>query len=184
MQFLLRYTKAMIRKLWNGLGEMKPRNTSALILILMLGAGVILIARQLVFDKNASTDVCIKYETVTNGGKSTPIGKKQCVLSLEKVDTEAAREHGLSDRPSMPSSHGMLFVFDNIGRQCIWMKNMHFDLDIAWLDVRGNVVKLEEGLKPETYPNEYCADNTFFVIEVNAHVAKSAGLSVGSHINL
>ncbi len=131
-----------------------------------------------------STDVCIKYETITNGGQNTSIGKMQCVLSLEKANTETARAQGLSGRSSMPTSHGMLFVFDSIGRQCIWMKDMHFNLDIAWLNVRGDVVKLEENISPSTYPNEYCADNTFFVIEVASGVAKSAGLIVRSHFNL
>lgn len=135
-------------------------------------------------DTGLSSEVCIKYETITNGGQNTPIGKRQCTLSLERVNTEVTRERGLSGRSSMPASRGMLFVFDSIGRQCIWMKDMHFNIDIIWLNIQGTVLKLAENVTPSSYPDSYCADDTYFVIEVNAGVAKSAGLSLGSRVNL
>jgi uncharacterized membrane protein (UPF0127 family) len=160
------------------------KRIASVVALLLVAAFAYYVFQSLRSQSLQSTDVCIKYQTITNGGKFTPIGTKECVLSLEKVDTEAAREQGLSGRASMPASRGMLFVFDHIDRACIWMKGMKFPLDIAWLNVRGDVVRLEENVRPETYPNDFCADNTFFVIEVNAGVAKSAGLSVGSHINL
>ncbi len=151
--------------------------------------GTLLIIGLLVYDYSKTgdkilSDVCIKYETLTNGGQNTSRSRVQCSLSLEKVNTEATRERGLSGRSSMPPSHGMLFVFDSIGRQCIWMKDMRFNLDIVWLNAQGRVIKQVENIAPSTYPDSFCADDTFYVIEVNAGVAKSAGLSQGSYVNL
>lgn len=146
--------------------------------------GTIIVFQYVQSSKNINTDVCIKYEIITNGGKSTPIGQKSCVMSLEKVDTTSGRESGLSGREFLPANRGMLFVFDSIGNQCMWMKDMKFNLDIAWLNAHGDVVKLEEKLTPASYPQIYCADDTLFVIEVNSGIAKSAGLDVGSHVTL
>ena len=160
-------------------------NTISFIGILVIVVGLGFILNQVInTSKDIPTDVCIRYETITNGGRFTPTGSKTCTLSLEKVDTKAAREQGLSGQSSIPNNRGMLFVFDHIDRQCMWMKDMKFNLDIAWLDAQGNVVKLEENLSPNTYPAEYCANNVLFVIEVNAGVAEHSGLSIGSRVNL
>lgn len=133
---------------------------------------------------SSSTYVCIRYSQVVEHNYINQFRRSTCSLSLERVGTESAREEGLSGRESLPSGRGMLLVFDNIGRKCIWMKDMKFSLDVVWLDGEGNVVKLEENLAPSTYPNEYCAEDSLFVIEVGAGTAKISGLSVGSHVDL
>ncbi len=55
-------------------------------------------------------------------------------LFLEIADTPQAREQGLSDRPSLRTDHGMLFVFPKPDRYTFWMPRMQFDLDIVWLN--------------------------------------------------
>jgi len=127
---------------------------------------------------------CVRYEQIPESNYVNPVTRNKCSLSLEKVDTDATREKGLSGRSSMPRGSGMLFVFDNIGRQCIWMKDMKFPLDIIWLNSQGNIIKIAENVAPSTYPDEFCAKNALLVIEVNAGVAKSHGLTVGTHISL
>ncbi|CAN5444593.1 DUF192 domain-containing protein [soil metagenome] len=149
-----------------------------------LGLGAAVLLWQLATSHSRPPDTCIAYETITNASRFTPIGQRACALSLERVDTETLRRQGLSGRAGMPSGRGMLFVFDRIGRQCIWMKDMEFSLDILWLDARGTILKVAESISPASYPDEYCTDNTLFVIEVNAGVAKSPGLQLGSHIDL
>jgi uncharacterized membrane protein (UPF0127 family)/heme/copper-type cytochrome/quinol oxidase subunit 4 len=55
-------------------------------------------------------------------------------LFLEIADTPSEREQGLSDRASMHTDHGMLFVFPRPDRYTFWMPRMNFDLDIIWLN--------------------------------------------------
>lgn len=109
---------------------------------------------------------------------------KTCAASLEKVDTQAGRIKGLSGRESLASNRGMLFVFDRAGRQCIWMKDMKFSIDILWLDASRTVTKVAENVAPSTYPQRFCMDNTLFVIELAAGVSKTSALGLGSHIDL
>lgn len=89
------------------------------------------------------------------------------VYSLEVVTSEKDQQHGLSDRASIPRDHGMLFDFGDEGQRCIWMKDMHFPLDIIWADGDKKVTLVQRNVSPSTYPTAYCSDARY-VVEVNA----------------
>ncbi len=55
-------------------------------------------------------------------------------LSVEVAQSTADQVKGLSDRYSMASDHGMLFVFDSEANWGFWMHGMRFSLDIIWFD--------------------------------------------------
>ncbi len=106
-------------------------------------------------------------------------------LVLEYARTEAEREQGLSDRASLPSNHGMLFVFPRADRYAFWMPRMHFPLDMLWLR-EGRVVEIHEqvpapkqGETPVTITPIEAADR---VLEINAGMAERYQLKVGSEI--
>lgn len=105
-------------------------------------------------------------------------------LNIEKVDTEEARKKGLSGREAIADNQGMLFVFDYPSRQCIWMKDMKFDLDIAWLDKNKKVIKLMKDVKPDTYPESFCSEDTNYVLETNSGVMNHLGIQVGDSAQL
>lgn len=106
-------------------------------------------------------------------------------LIYETVANTAGREKGLSGRASMPADHGMLFMFEQEGRHCFWMKDMRFDLDMVWLDATGTVVTIRDRISPATYPAEFCPDRPAkYVIEVNAGTAAAAGVTVDSRISI
>src|SRR5687767_12895988 len=65
-------------------------------------------------------------------------------FTLEVANTEAARQYGLMHRDSMPSDHGMLFVFAEEQRQSFWMKNTRIPLDIIFVDAAGKVVSIHQ----------------------------------------
>jgi uncharacterized membrane protein (UPF0127 family) len=138
---------------------------------------LILLYSLLQFQSGAQKQVCIQAQ-----GLHRPASA--CAFRLDSADTLESRERGLSGRSSLPADMGMLFVFDKIGTECMWMKDMHFPLDIVWLNSQDTVVKLAENLSPESYPQQYCADNTLFVIEVSGGTAKNINATVGSHIEL
>lgn len=106
-------------------------------------------------------------------------------MKLERAAMPEARQHGLSNREYLPRHEGMLFIFNEPGEHCFWMKDMKFSIDIIWLDQDKKVVDIKENVAPDTYPNSFCPTSlSKYVVEVNAGVTRQAGLGVGSAIDL
>jgi len=112
----------------------------------------------------------------------TKLGNK--TYKLEVADTAEARQLGLSGREKLKDDEGLLFVFDQPGRQCFWMKDMKFSIDILWLDANKKVVQLEKNVAPSTYPNTFCADDSQYVIELKAGQIRDAKIARGQVIDL
>lgn len=107
---------------------------------------------------------------------------KMC-YQLEKAVNDQTRVKGLSDRTELKPQTGMLFVFDDSAKECIWMKDMHFNIDIIWLDETKKVTKILQNVSPATYPNSFCAEHTKYVIELNGGDANKLELALGSHLS-
>lgn len=147
--------------------------------LLLVAAGVFL---ALTFDSRPEPETntaCIQLDVHSSAQQDT-------CIELEVVKTDRALSQGLSDRPHMPMGQGMLFDFGQEGYRCMWMKDMQFSLDMIWLNDTGEVVDVTTGVSPETYPEEkFCGQAPArYVIEVNAGVADSAGVSSGQQIQL
>ena len=107
--------------------------------------------------------------------KKLQIGSR--TYKLQVADTPSARSAGLSGRTGMDSDQGMLFAFDRPANQCMWMKDMHFALDIIWLSSDKRIQHIELGVSPDTYPQQFCPKvESQYVIEFNAGEAANAGL--------
>jgi uncharacterized membrane protein (UPF0127 family) len=106
-----------------------------------------------------------------------------CKFKMEVANTTDKRAIGLSYRDSMDQGKGMLFIFDRTAEQCMWMKDMKFDLDMLWLNEQKEIIKIERQVPPSSYPSSLCAQDTKYVIELNSGAANRAGLSVGQRLN-
>lgn len=103
---------------------------------------------------------------------------------LEVAISKAQHEKGLSDRKSLAENHGMLFLFQREDKECFWMKDMEFPLDIIWVDGAKKVVHLERNVSPDTYPQAICpSEKATYVIELNAGQAAEAGILPGQVLN-
>lgn len=143
----------------------------------------------MVSDNTPSNDaVCYKpYPDLMAGKASYLTGGKptKCTLILEKADNPEKRAKGLSGRKNLPANIGMLFIFDRPGKQCMWMKDMNFNIDMVWLDRDKQIIHIEEGVSPSTFPKSFCgADLAQYVIEVKAGVAEATNFRVGERIDL
>jgi len=117
----------------------------------------------------------------TNTAAAVRLGTSTITAAI--ADTPAARRRGLSGRSSLPEGHGMLFVHSEAGRHGIWMPDMHFPLDIIWLDDRKRVVHIERAVSPDTYPTTFKPDEPArYVLEVNAGVIDKTGLTEGDAV--
>jgi len=103
---------------------------------------------------------------------------------LEIADSEKARAKGLSGRRSIDTKSAMLFVFPTPQKACFWMKDMHFSIDIVWLDEQKRVSKLLSGASPGSYPTSYCSDTTTkYVLEFPAGTIKQQGIQQGQKLD-
>jgi uncharacterized protein len=115
-----------------------------------------------------------------------PSGK---VLSVELMLTGEDRARGLMGRPSLPSDHGLLFVFEAPGSYPFWMKNCRFPIDIVWMDEEGRVVYVAASVPPcrrdpcPTYQPGGPSRPARFVLEIGAGQAEREGVRRGSKLD-
>lgn len=69
-------------------------------------------------------------------------------FSVEVASTTISRARGLSGRDGLAEGEGMFFVFDNLGTDGFWMKDMKFSIDIIWI-ANDRVVGFAENAAPE-----------------------------------
>jgi len=104
------------------------------------------------------------------------------------ADTFAKRMIGLMFRDKLPKGSCMLFIFENEGREGIWMRNMHFPIDVVWLDGNKAVVDIKEGLRPcRSFFNcrtHYPREAAKYIIEFNQGTVSAEGIRAGSKLIL
>ena len=106
----------------------------------------------------------------------------------EIVDTDEKRTLGLSNRPSLDQGSGMLFKFDKPQKVYIWMKDMHFSIDVIWLNRSKIVTFIEHDFAPETFtkkpPKSICSSkpDTMYVLEIPVGDAGRLGIKKGSQL--
>src|SRR3989344_5408813 len=67
-------------------------------------------------------------------------------ITVEVVVTDETRRLGLSGRSTLPEGSGMFFIFDTPGLYAFWMKDMHFSIDIVWIDENFVVVDMDKNV--------------------------------------
>lgn len=105
---------------------------------------------------------------------------------MHQIDTQLAmnpeeRQIGLMNRPSMPNHEGMLFVFDDAGVQCFWMKNTLLPLTAAFVANDGTIVNLED-MKPQTTDPHCSTKPVRYVLEMNKGWFAKKGIKAGSKL--
>ncbi|HSE56525.1 MAG TPA: DUF192 domain-containing protein [Candidatus Paceibacterota bacterium] len=101
-------------------------------------------------------------------------------ITVTVADTEAVRQQGLSGKESLAQDEGMLFFFDTPGKYGFWMKDMHFPIDIIWIDAGWQIVDVTHTLTPETYPKVFFPQASVqYVLEVPAGFSTQHKLLIG-----
>lgn len=104
-------------------------------------------------------------------------------LSVEVPRTAKERERGLSGRLSLEVSKGMFFIFDKPDVYGFWMPDMHFPIDIIWIDSDFRIVDIVANVSPDSYPRVfYPSSPSSYALEVNAGLARHLDWSVGTHV--
>lgn len=107
-----------------------------------------------------------------------PVGAPQLNLprtsisvGMLRIDAQVARtpqhrEIGLMYRREMPQHEGMLFIFDQPGTQCFWMRNTLIPLTAAFVEDDGTIVNLAD-MKPLDETSHCSSRPVRYVLEMN-----------------
>ncbi len=103
-------------------------------------------------------------------------------IQAEVAQTPQQRTTGLMYRTFMQPHEGMLFVFEEAGIQCFWMKNTLIPLTIAFLDDAGKIINLDE-MKPPSLDSHCSKKPVRFVLEMNTGWFTKRGFKAGDSIH-
>jgi hypothetical protein len=78
----------------------------------------------------------------------------------------------------MPPQRGMLFVFPEVAKHCMWMRNTLLPLSVAFLDEKGRIINVED-MQPKTEVNHCATQPARYALEMNLGWFKSRGLGAG-----
>jgi len=104
-------------------------------------------------------------------------------FNLEVANNEETREYGLMRRDSMPTDHGMIFVFDKASNVGFYMKNTRIPLDIVFVDSDGGVISIKQ-MKPYDLSTTWADGQAKWAIELNLGAAAGAGVKVGDKLQI
>jgi uncharacterized membrane protein (UPF0127 family) len=103
-------------------------------------------------------------------------------FTVEVADEPAERAQGLMNRPSMPRSAGMLFLYEAPQRATFWMKNTLIPLDMIFMDPTGTVTRIHENAVPLDETTIDGGPGVQAVLEINGGLARAIGIDVGSEL--
>jgi len=102
-------------------------------------------------------------------------------VQAELAHTPNARMTGLMNRPSMEDGHGMVFVFTEDARHCMWMRNTLLPLSVAFLDADGRILNIED-MQPQSDESHCAAGPARFALEMNQGWFAERGLKAGVRV--
>lgn len=103
------------------------------------------------------------------------------LISAQVAATPEQRSIGLMHRREMPTHEGMLFVFEQPGVQCFWMKNTLLPLTAAFVADDGTIVNLAD-MQPQTLDSHCSAQPVRFVLEMNQGWFAKRGIQAGAKL--
>ena len=116
------------------------------------------------------------------------VGDRAFTFKINVLISPSGRQKGLSGHSGLPSGTGILFIFDTLSYQIMWMPDMKFALDIVWLDENMTVVNINYNTPPcvsrdacVSYESVYLVK---YAIEMTAGDAKTYGFNIGTSVTI
>ncbi len=103
-------------------------------------------------------------------------------IQAEIANTGESRMTGLMHRPSLGTDRGMLFVFPDVARHCMWMKNTFVPLSVAFIDERGVIINIAD-MQPQTEESHCASGPARFALEMNQGWFAANGIRPGAPIS-
>lgn len=162
---------------------MKKFLAQSIALLLVIGGLLIFFS-----PTNSSTRLDIPFLPQNNTTSKLEINGT--VFNVEIADSESRRNKGLSNRESLATNSGMLFVFPKPDKYAFWMKGMKIPLDFIWIkdlkivDLLVHIQPPKDGEKDESLPVYSSKQEFNKVLEVNAGTIARLNIKVGDIIKM
>jgi len=98
-------------------------------------------------------------------------------IAIEIADDDSTRTRGLMQRPTIPDSLGMLFIFERQEKRSFWMANTPHSLDIIFVNANHEIVDIAKYTKPYSPEAIESRAPSLYVVEVKAGFTDSWGIS-------
>ena len=113
-----------------------------------------------------------------------PIAIGDTALQAQIALNDAERARGLMGRDSLPTDHGMIFLFPRPERRSFWMRDTRIPLDLAFFDAEGALLEVKT-----LYPFDETAvrsrsDKVLLAVETNRGWFALHGLRAGDRLDL
>jgi uncharacterized membrane protein (UPF0127 family) len=103
------------------------------------------------------------------------------LIQAEVAANASDRAKGLMCRPSMPQNAGMLFVFRELDRHCMWMRNTLLPLSVAFVDEQGVIVSIHD-MQPRSDDSHCAVLPARFALEMNQGWFEKRGIKPGAKL--
>ena len=115
-----------------------------------------------------------------------PLPVVQLNAGMHLIRAEVAADHGsrmrgLMFREAMPVNAGMLFIFDEAGAQCMWMKNTLIPLSVAFIDDAGAIINIAD-MEPHSERSHCAARPARYALEMNRGWFAQRGVKPGMRL--
>lgn len=96
--------------------------------------------------------------------------------------TDEQQRRGLMFVRQLPRFTGMLFVYEDMRRHSMWMKNTFIPLDIAFVRADGTIANIAHDTEPQSLQTIPSAEPVSYVLELNAGITKELFIDKNSRI--
>lgn len=120
-------------------------------------------------------------QNTPNRFKTVELGFGLYRIDAEVADNDSTRQTGLMNRPQMGNQQGMVFVFEQRQRHCMWMRNTLIPLSVAFMDDDGKIINIED-MAPRTEQDHCALRPARFALEMNQGWFKTHAVKPGDTI--
>ncbi len=103
------------------------------------------------------------------------------VIRAELAITPAQQATGMMFRTEMPGNEGMLFINNDLGVRCFWMRNTLIPLTIAFLAEDGTIVNLAD-MQPRSEASHCSAQPVRYALEMRQGWFAKRGIQAGARL--
>ncbi|MEG0820299.1 MAG: DUF192 domain-containing protein [Burkholderiaceae bacterium] len=103
------------------------------------------------------------------------------LIKAEVAASDPTRQRGLMFREVLPPNGGMLFVFDEKMRQCMWMRNTLIPLSVAFVADDGTILNIED-MEPRTEDSHCSKAPVRFALEMSKGWFSAKGIKTGAKL--
>ena len=112
---------------------------------------------------------------------TTPLSIAGNAITAEVAANNPDRMQGLMNRRMMPESRGMVFVFTEVARHAMWMKNTFIPLSVAFIDEKGVITNIED-MQPHTETAHGAVRPARYALEMNLGWFKKRKIGPGTKV--